>query len=253
MRMRKKPNLLPRMQRASAVLVAEPEKYRGRWLEAAPGFDELHVELGCGKGRFTAGTAEREKNALLVAVERVPDAMVVGMERVVDMGLENVRFIDRDVMLIPEIFADGECDRIYINFCDPWPKSRDAKRRLTAPDFLRMYASALRDGGEIHFKTDNRPLFDWSVEQFSSELWQLSEVTNDLHENGVVGVMTDYEAKFHAEGIKINRLVARKTQETRTSALGSAGRLRNSSLTDARGYLESVAANEKNKAEEKAQ
>ena len=132
-------------------------------------------------------------------------------------------------------------DRIYINFCDPWPKSRDAKYRLTAPDFLRKYADVLPVGGQIHFKTDNTPLFTWSVEQFESEGWALSEVTNDLHANGPVGIMTDYEAKFHAEGMPINRLVATRTEHTKDSSAGSAGRLRNAFLSDAKGHQEDQA------------
>ena len=101
-------------------------------------------------------------------------------------------------------------DRLYINFCDPWPKNSAAKHRLTAPGFLEIYETILKPEGEIHFKTDNLPLFDWSVESFENNGWTLSEVTRDLHANGPVGVMTDYEAKFYAEGVKINRLVARK-------------------------------------------
>ena len=164
--------------------------------------------------------------------------MVVAMERVCEMGLENVRFMDRDVVKLPEIFENGEADRVYINFCDPWPKSRDAKYRLTAPDFLRKYADILPLGGQIHFKTDNTPLFTWSLEQFEAEGWQLSEVTNDLHANGPVGIMTDYEAKFYAEGMTINRLVATKVEGTKDTKLGSAGRLRNAFLSDAKGHQE---------------
>ena len=242
MRMRKKPNLVPRLERAGAVMTAEPEALRGHWLETFPGYDELHLELGCGKGRFTADTAQAEPHALLAAVERVPDAMVVGMERVMSRSIPNVRFLDRDVITLPELFAQGEVSRIYINFCDPWPKNRDAKHRLTAPDFLRMYASILRDGGQIHFKTDNLPLFGWSLGIFGSEGWLVENVTRDLHRDGVCGVMTDYEAKFHACGVKINRLTAQKTPQTKTSADGSAGRLRNASLADARGREESLAA-----------
>jgi tRNA (guanine-N7-)-methyltransferase len=171
--------------------------------------------------------------------------MVVAMERVTERGLENVRFIDIDAKNLPEIFAPGEVDGIYINFCDPWPKSRDAKHRLTAPGFLRMYADALSLGGRIRFKTDNLPLFQWSVEQLQSEGWALWDVTNDLHEHGIQGVMTDYEAKFHAEGIKINRLEAEKTSDTKTTAAGEPGRLRNASLSDAKGREESLAANER--------
>ena len=238
MRMRKKPNLLPRMEKAGSALINQPETMPGKWKESFPGYKELWLELGCGKGRFTADTAEANPEIFLVAVEKVPDAMVVGMERVVSRGIENVRFMDRDVVLLPEIFAAGEVDRVFINFCDPWPKSRDAKHRLTAPGFQRLYADVLPIGGEIHFKTDNLPLFQWSLEQFTLEGWELKEVTNDLHENGICGIMTDYEAKFHAEGIKINRLVAVKTANTKTTADGEVERLRNASLSDAKGRQE---------------
>ena len=238
MRMRKKPNLLPRMERAAAVLVAEPETLRGRWREAFPGFSALHLELGCGKGRFTAETAANCPDTLLVAVEKVPDAMVVAMERAVANGLHNVKFLDRDVALLPELFAPGEVDRVYLNFCDPWPKSRDAKHRLTAPGFLRLYADVLPTGGTLCFKTDNLPLFEWSLQQFEAEGWALGEVTNDLHADGIQGVMTDYEAKFHAQGVKINRLVATKTEATKTTAAGTPERLRNAALSDAKGKQE---------------
>ena len=240
MRMRKKPNLLPRMEKAGAALIKEPETMPGKWKESFPNYKELWLELGCGKGRFTADTAEANPDIFLVAVEKVPDAMVVGMERVCSRGIENVRFMDRDVVLLPEIFAAGEVDRVFINFCDPWPKSRDAKHRLTAPGFQRLYADVLPIGGEIHFKTDNLPLFQWSLEQFALEGWELKEVTNDLHQNGICGIMTDYEAKFHAEGIKINRLVAIKTAGTKCTADGEVERLRNASLSDAKGRQENL-------------
>lgn len=208
MRMRKKPNLMPRMERCAAVCETDPELLRGRWLEAVPGYFALHLELGCGKGRFTADMAEANPNVLFAAVERVPDAMVVGMERVFDRGLKNVRFLDRDAAALLEMFAPGEVSRIYINFPDPWRKARQFKRRLTAPSFLKIYAELLPRGGDVCFKTDNVPLFEWSLEQFAENGWQLSEVTRDLHGQGPVGVMTDYEAKFHEQGVHINRLVA---------------------------------------------
>ena len=145
---------------------------------------------------------------LLIAVEKVPDAMVVAMERVRDAGLTNVFFIDADAALLPELFAPGEVDRIYINFCDPWPRSNQKKRRLTHGNFLRQYRRVLRPAGQIHFKTDNDKLFAWSVEEIPQFGFSLSEVTTDLHADGPVGVMTDYEAKFFAEGKNINRCVA---------------------------------------------
>ena len=220
-RMRKKPNLQPRMERCASVLETAPEQHRGRWLDDMSRltgrerpFSELHIELGCGKGRFTAGMAEENPDVLFVAIEKVPDAMVVAMERVCASELDNVRFLDRDAALLGEFFAEGEARRIYINFPDPWPKKKQFKRRLTAPSFQKLCAAALAPGGEIWFKTDNAPLFEWSVEQLAAGGWELREVTRDLHENGPVGVMTDYEAKFHAQGVKINRLVAVKGEHT---------------------------------------
>jgi tRNA (guanine-N7-)-methyltransferase len=229
------------MARCADLLISDPSALRGRWLESFPGMEQLYVELGCGKGRFTADTAETLDRTLLIAVEKVPDAMILAMERVRDRRIENVRFLDIDADRLSELFAPGEVERIYINFCDPWPKSRDAKLRLTAPAFLRLYTDALAEGGQIHFKTDNTPLFDWSIGQFEAEGWALSEVTHDLHANGPVGVMTDYEAKFTAEGMKINRLVATKTATTLGTAAGPVPRLRGASLVDARGYEESMA------------
>ena len=162
MRMRKKPNLIPRMERCSAIQIKEPETLRGKWLESFPGHRELHLEIGCGKGRFTADTAEQNPDVFLAAIEKVPDAMVVGMERVTDRGLSNVRFMDKDARELLSYFAPEEVSRIYINFPDPWKKSGQKKRRLTWAGFLAIYARLLPMGGEIWFKSDNDPLFEWS-------------------------------------------------------------------------------------------
>ena len=208
MRMRKKKNLLPRMERCGDCLIRRPNEYRGRWRDLMPSARELRLELGCGKGRFTAGTAAAEPDVLFVAVEVVPDAMVVAMERCVKAGLTNVFFIDANAENLPDFFAPGEVDRIYLNFSDPWPGNRHAKRRLTHGNFLKLYRQTLKMGGQIHFKTDNQPLFEFSVEEIPQFGFTLSEVTRDLHANDPVGVMTDYEAKFYEQGLPINRLVA---------------------------------------------
>ena len=210
MRMRKKPNLIPRMERCADYLVTDPQQWRGRWREKGTPRCELRLELGCGKGRFTCETAAAEPDVLFVAVERVPDAMVIAMERAKAAGLNNVFFIDADVARLTEFFAPGEVERIYLNFCDPWPTNRHAKRRLTHENFLRLYRQVLSDGGQIHFKTDNSGLFEWSLFQFPRAGYALSEVTRDLHENGICGVMTDYEEKFHNLGTPINRCVGTK-------------------------------------------
>ena len=208
MRMRKKPNLVPRMERCAATLITDPEALRGHWLEHFPGHQALHLELGCGKGRFTADTAAAEPDVLLIAVEKVPDAMVVAMERAQAAGLHNVFFVVGDAALLPDMFAPAEVDRLYINFCDPWPKSNQKRRRLTHGNFLKCYRQVLPMGGQIHFKTDNDKLFQWSVEEIPQYGFSLSDVTRDLHADGPVGIMTDYEAKFYELGKNINRCVA---------------------------------------------
>ena len=207
MRMRKKKNLIPRMERCGDRLIREPYSMPGKWRELMPQARELRLELGCGKGRFTAGAAAAEPDVLFIAVERVPDAMVMAMERCAAQGLTNVFFIDANADQLPLFFAPGEADRIYINFCDPWPSNRHAKRRLTHPDFLLRYRQVLAEAGEIHFKTDNRDLFEWSLFQFPRVGFGVSEVTRDLHADGIHGVMTDYEEKFHNLGTPINRCV----------------------------------------------
>ena len=208
MRMRKKKNLVPRMERCGACLVKEPYSMPGRWRELLPGARELRVELGCGKGRFTAETAALEPDVLFIAIEMVPDAMVMAMERVTAAELHNVFFVSANADQLPLFFAPGEVDRIYINFCDPWPTKRQAKRRLTHGNFLQLYRKVLRDRGQIHFKTDNPLLFDFSLEEFPRFGFTLSEVTANLHAHGPVGVMTDYEAKFAEQGLPIHRCVA---------------------------------------------
>ena len=250
--MRRKPNLEPRLEKCASVLLDEPAGYRGRWRESFGTYEAVHVELGCGKGRFTADVAEAFPGVLLVAIERDPSALVMAMELALTRGLGNVRFILGDVGMLGELFAPGEVGRIYLNFPDPWPKSRDAKLRLTAPNFLRRYASVLSENGELHFKTDNTPLFDWSVEQFSAEGWELRDVTHDLHANGLVGILTGYEAKFVSQGMKINRLAAVRVGKAKTLADGEVPRLRNASLCDARGYEESLETNAKNREKERS-
>lgn len=207
MRMRKKPNLIPRLEACGPFVVTTPEEYRGRWRELMPQARAVRLELGCGKGRFTVGTAQASPDVLFIAVERVPDAMVIAAERAKEMGLTNVFFIDADASDLEKYFAPEEVDRIYVNFCDPWPGARYAKRRLTHPGFLLRYRKVLCEKGQIHFKTDNRDLFEWSLFQFPKAGFELSEVTRDLHANGVQGIMTDYEEKFHNLGTPINRCV----------------------------------------------
>ena len=196
------------MAACEAVWIHEPEALRGNWRSLMPGCRELRVEVGCGKGKFTVETAAAEPDVLLIAIERVPDALVLAMESAIRMGLKNVFFVSLDAANIDAFFADDEIDLLYINFCDPWPRKKNAKRRLTYHTFLEKYKKVLRLGGQIHFKTDNAKLFDWSLPEMESCFLELRNVTHDLHANGPVGIMTGYEEKFYGMGTPINRVEA---------------------------------------------
>ena len=208
MRMRRRNNLEPRMAACEPVWIHEPEALKGNWRSLMPSCRELRVEVGCGKGKFTVETAAQEPDVLLIAIERVPDALVLAMEAAVRMELKNVFFVSLDAANIEAFFAESEIDLLYINFCDPWPRNKNAKRRLTHHTFLEKYKRVLKLGGQIHFKTDNSKLFEWSLPEMESCYLELRSVTRDLHANGPVGIMTGYEQKFYELGTPINRCEA---------------------------------------------
>jgi len=205
MRMRRMKNLESRMEKCADLRITDPAALKGNWRSLKQDATQLWVEVGCGKGKFTAETAQANPDVLLIAVERCREAMVVAMEKAREMGLKNVYYIDMDVANIEEIFAGFEIDRLFINFPDPWPRKKNAKRRLTYRTFLDKYCRVIKEGGEIHYKTDNAPLFEFSVEEFEACGLQVKNLTRNLHENGIVGIMTGYEEKFHALGTPINR------------------------------------------------
>ena len=205
MRMRKKKNLIPRMERCAAVQEKDPYAMRGRWREWLTPECELCLEIGCGKGAFIRGTAVKEPDVNFIALERCSDVAMIAMEKCKAAEIPNVRFMIGDVAKLAENFTDGSIDRIYLNFSDPWPSNRHAKRRLTHRTFLDKYCRTVREGGEIHFKTDNAPLFAYSLEEFAACGLEVKNVTHDLHKDGIVGIMTGYEEKFHALGTPINR------------------------------------------------
>ena len=205
MRMRRMKNLESRMANCADLRITDPAALKGDWRSLKQDATQLWVEVGCGKGKFTAETAEANPDVLLIAVERCREAMVVAMEKAREMGLKNVYYIDMDVANIEEIFAGFEIDRLFINFPAPWPRKKNAKRRLTYRTFLDKYCRVIKQGGEIHYKTDNAPLFEFSVEEFAACGLEVKNLTRNLHENGIVGIMTGYEEKFHALGTPINR------------------------------------------------
>lgn len=208
MRMRRRNNLEPRMAACESVWIHDPESLRGNWRSLMPECRELRVEVGCGKGKFTVETAESEPDILLIAIEKVPDALVLAMEAAIKKGLKNVFFVSLDADRIEEFFEDSEIDLLYINFCDPWPRKKNAKRRLTYHTFLEKYKTVLKLNGQIHFKTDNRKLFDWSLPEMEMAKLALQNVNYDLHKDGRVGITTGYEERFIELGTPINRCEA---------------------------------------------
>lgn len=208
MRMRKRNNLEPRMEACSSIWIRNGKELRGKWRSLMPEATELRLEVGCGKGKFTVETALANPEVLFIAVERVQEAMLLGMERALSLGLKNLYFLSLDAAELEEYFADGEVDLLYLNFCDPWPRKKNAKRRLTHRSFLDKYRRILRPNGEIHFKTDNAALFEWSLGELNVSGWELRNVTRNLYANGPVGIMTGYEEKFYELGTPINRCEA---------------------------------------------
>ena len=175
---------------------------------------ELYVELGTGKGDFITQIAERNPQINFIGLEVEATCVLAAARKVRDKNLSNVRLIVFDVANIAELFAEHEVDRLYINFCDPWPKKRHAKRRLTHARFLELYKKILKRGGEIFFKTDNRGLFDYSLEQFAEAGLEVRDVTNDLHAaEPPDNIRTEYENKFSAAGVPINFCIARVANE----------------------------------------
>lgn len=215
-RMRRKKNLIPRMERCSAWQIKNPADFRGRWREklslspSAP----LHLEIGCGKGGFACGMASALPEVTFLAMERVNEALVVGLERAAKEDLKNVFFISGDAADLLEWFAPGEIDRIYLNFSDPWPPKKRAKRRLTHEHFLEAYKTILVEKGDIHFKTDNKDFFAYTLNTLSAADFKLSNITFDLHADDIFNIRTEYEEKFAAQGLPIYRVEAKKRAGT---------------------------------------
>ena len=210
MRLRRKPWVDEAIHAFDAFVISKGqelgEEKKGRWHEIFRREAPLYVELGTGKGDFISQMAERHPEVDFIGIEAQQDVLYMAAKKVEEKGLGNVRLLVFDINHIGDIFGPGEVDRFYINFCDPWPKKRHAKRRLTHVSFLEKYRELLSQGGELHFKTDNRPLFDFSLEQFEEAGLAVRDVSYDLHaENRPDNIMTEYERKFSGFGERINR------------------------------------------------
>ncbi len=205
MRLRKKPHTDEKLKQfEDFVTVGEVEPIKKDLTR------ELYVELGTGMGDFITQIAERNPQINFIGLEVEKTCVLSAARKVREKNLSNVRLIVFDVNNISELFGEHEVDRLYINFCDPWPKKRHAKRRLTHVRFLEMYKKILKPEGEIYFKTDNRALFDFSLEQFALAGLEVRDVTNDLHaDEPPDNIRTAYENKFSAAGVPINSCIAR--------------------------------------------
>ncbi len=209
MRMRRKKHREERLSNCSELIIEDITQYRSD-LKAVFGNDKpVRIEIGCGKGKFITETAAANPDINFIAVEKCLDVLVIALEKVQAAGLENVKFVAGDVNVFREIDSTSKCDVIYINFCDPWKKTGYAKRRLTHQNFLSMYKNLLKEGGAVHFKTDNQKLFEFSLNSFSDFGLRLKNITLDLHNSGFEGnVMTEYETNFTNLGQPIYRCEA---------------------------------------------
>ena len=180
--------------------------------ESGVGNDQpIHIEIGMGKGKFIMALAKQNPQINYVGIEKYSSVLLRGLQKMEEEPLENIRFVRMDAENICEMFDRNEVSRIYLNFSDPWPKDRHAKRRLTSRQFLSLYQKILSSSGLLEFKTDNIGLFDFSLEEVRESSWILQSFTRDLHhdENMNRGnIMTEYEEKFSAKGNPICKLVA---------------------------------------------
>lgn len=197
----------------SPYCIQNPTKLKGIHRKEIFGNDNpLHIEIGMGKGQFITTLAMQNPNINYIGIERYTSVLLRAIQKVEDVEIPNLRFICFDATDVLDIFACHEVDRIYLNFSDPWPKDRHAKRRLTSSTFLNRYNSILDTDGHIEFKTDNKDLFYFSVEEIENHpLWHIDSITYDLHNDPTMNqnnIMTEYEEKFSSKGDPIYKLIA---------------------------------------------
>ncbi len=182
----------------------------GTWQEKFEKKQPLYIEIGMGKGKFIHTMAKEHPEINFVGIEKFSSVLLRAIQKMEQEELPNLRFIRMDAEEITKVFAKGEVDRIYLNFSDPWPKDRHAKRRLPSKEFLKRYDEILVEGGQIEFKTDNRDLFDFAVEELPESVFEAKVLTYDLHNDAVLSegnIMTEYEEKFSAIGNPICKYI----------------------------------------------
>lgn len=216
MRLRKVKNAKERLEvNNNPFFISEPELNKGKWNEVFNNTNPIHIEIGCGKGQFISTLAKLNPDINYIAIEKFDSVLLRCLEKVIDSGLTNLKLCVMDAQMISNYFKLDEVKRIYLNFSDPWPKKHHAKRRLTSPLFLEQYKLILDKKGEIFFKTDNRGLFEYSLESISNNGFSISNISLDLHkdlEKYPDNITTEFEDKWSKLG-PIYRLEARFKEE----------------------------------------
>ncbi|MBE5998047.1 MAG: tRNA (guanosine(46)-N7)-methyltransferase TrmB [Eubacteriales bacterium] len=202
---------------ASPWVIHEPEKKCGLWKSVFENDHPLHLEIGTGKGRFIMQLAQEHPEINYIGIEKYSSVLLRCLEKQEELQLQNLVFIRGDAELLNTYFAEGEIEKIYLNFSDPWPKERHARRRLPSSEYLRRYDRILAQGGVIEFKTDNKDLFEFAVDEVTQSAFEIAQITRDLHNDPVMNVgniMTEYEEKFSKKGNKICKyILRRRTQD----------------------------------------
>ena len=200
--------------REHRFVIKRPEDQKGCWRQVFGNKNPIYIEIGMGKGRFLLNMAKAHPDINFVGIERYSSVLLRAIEKFDTeefCELKNVRFVCMDARNVADVFAQDEVNRIYLNFSDPWPKARHARRRLTSVEFLARYEKILCECGLLEFKTDNTELFRFSLEQLEEAGWPLKCFTFDLHHNEVMSqgnVMTEYEEKFSSKGNPVNKFIA---------------------------------------------
>lgn len=210
MRVRNRKGAAEYLENNPQYVILNPEDSKGKWRQVFGNDNPIHIEVGSGKGRFVTGMAAQNPNINYIGIDIQLSVLSYALDKVLASGLPNIKLLRVDGSSLTNYFEKGEVDLMYLNFSDPWPKTRHEKRRLTYKTFLETYEQILPDKGEIHFKTDNRGLFEYSLGSMSQYGMILKQVWLDLHASDFEGnVMTEYEEKFSKKGQVIYRLEAR--------------------------------------------
>lgn len=209
MRLRHVKNAFEDLANDTKYFVLNPKDYHGKWaLEVFKNNNPIHIEIGCGKGQFMMRLAKHFPDINFIAIEKYDSVLVRCLEKVSQDDIPNLKLVLLDALMLKEVFDKGEVEEIYLNFSDPWPKTRHAKRRLTSYIYLDIYRNILASDGAIIQKTDNRSLFESSLESLSQNDWYLTNISLDLHKTDLFNITTEYEDKWSPKG-PIYRLEAR--------------------------------------------